>query len=267
VANFLSQSKRLRESHFSGVFNYFRSVFVITIIWYFVSIAVKNHAILPSPFVVASDALSLLLKGEVHQNTLVSLRRLLISFLIAGGIGVPLGILMGLNRWARELIDPVVEILRPISGIAWIPLGLFIFGVGDELPIFIMTYVALFPFLLQTIAGVRQTDTTLIRAALTLGVSQRTIIRQVILPSTVPNILVGARIAAGTCWVALVAAELIGAPSGLGFSIEWYRELLMTSKTISFICYVSLAGYLTDRILRYVNKKLIPWSTDFGKRR
>lgn len=97
--------------------------------------------------------------------------RLALSFVIAAVGGIPLGILMGLSPLADELIDPVVELLRPISGIAWLPLALFIFGVGNELPIFIMTCVALFPILLNTLSGVRQTDPTLIRAARTMGAS------------------------------------------------------------------------------------------------
>ena len=158
----------------------------------------------------------------------------------------------------------LVEILRPISGIAWIPLALFIFGIGNELPIFIITYVALFPFLLNTMAGVRATDRTLVRAARTMGVDQRTIVRHVMIPSALPQILTGARIAGGAAWMSLVAAELIGAPSGLGFAIEWYRQLLMTPKVIAVIVVISLLGYLTDRGLRWLQQRLTPWSTGIG---
>lgn len=245
---------------------YLRSLLALVVLWYLVALLIGNHAILPKPLSVAGELWKLLLSGEVFQHAWISIGRLILSFLIAGLIGVPLGILMGLSALAHDLIDPLVELLRPISGIAWIPLGLFIFGVGHELPVFIMTYVALFPFLLNTNAGVRATDRTLIRAARTMGVDQRVIIRQVVLPSALPHILTGARIAGGGAWMALVAAELIGAPSGLGFAIEWYRQLLMTPKVVAFIIVISVLGYLTDRGLRALQRKLTPWATGIGAR-
>jgi len=247
-------------------FLYLRSLLVLVVLWHLIALVIGNHAILPRPLLVAADLLQLLASGEVAQHAAISLWRLALSFALAGLIGISLGIVMGLSLLAHDLIDPLVELLRPISGIAWIPLGLFIFGVGHELPIFIMTYVALFPFLLNTIAGVRATDRTLIRAARTMGLGRDVIVRQVILPSALPYILTGARIAAGGAWMALVAAELIGAPSGLGFAIEWYRQLLMTPKVIAFIIVISVLGYLTDRGLRALQRRLTPWATGIGAR-
>lgn len=243
---------------------YVRSLAALVIVWQLVAMLVGNHAILPQPLTVFTELAKLLASGEVFASAWISIARLVASFMLAALIGIPLGILMGLSPLARELIDPLVELLRPISGIAWIPLALFIFGVGQELPIFIITYVALFPFLLNTIAGVRATDQTLIRAARTMGVEQSVIVRQVVLPSALPHILTGARIAGGGAWMALVAAELIGAPSGLGFSIEWYRQLLMTPKVIAFIIVISVLGYLTDRALRWLQRRLVPWASGIG---
>jgi ABC-type nitrate/sulfonate/bicarbonate transport system permease component len=234
------------------------------LVWQLVAWSIDNRAILPPPLTVARDLSQLLLSGEVFDAAGTSLWRLAASFVIAVLIGVPLGVLMGLSRLAQELLDPLVEILRPISGIAWLPLALFIFGVGNELPIFIMSYVAIFPILLNTLAGVSQTDPGLIRAARTMGVNQAVIVRQVVLPAALPGILVGIRIAGGACWSALVAAELVGAPSGLGFAIEWYRQLLMTPKVIAFIAVIAVLGYLTDRALRELQRRLTPWATGIG---
>jgi ABC-type nitrate/sulfonate/bicarbonate transport system permease component len=164
----------------STSFLYVRSLLALVVLWQLIAITVDNHVLLPQPLTVAVDLWKLLLSGEVFSNALISVTRLVASFLLAGAIAVPLGLLMGLSPLAHDLIDPVVELLRPISGIAWIPLALFILGVGNELPIFIITYVAVFPFLLNTIAGVRATDRTLVRAARTLGVSHGAIIRQVV---------------------------------------------------------------------------------------
>ncbi len=248
----------------AGALLYLRSLLVLTIIWALIALWVDNHVILPQPLSVAYELFRLTVSGELMLHAAVSLWRLALSYALAALIGIPLGLLMGLWPLANDLLDPVVEILRPISGIAWIPLALFIFGIGNELPVFIITYVALFPFLLNTLAGVRATDRTLVRAARTMGVDQRTIIRHVMLPSALPQILTGARIAGGAAWMSLVAAELIGAPSGLGFAIEWYRQLLMTPKVIAVIVVISLLGYLTDRALRWLQRRLTPWSTGIG---
>jgi len=248
----------------STPFLYARSLLALVVLWHLVALWIGNHAILPQPLSVFQELYKLLVSGEIASHAAVSLWRLFVSFALAGVVGILLGICMGLWTLAHELLDPIVELLRPISGIAWIPLALFIFGVGNELPIFIITYVALFPFLLNTIAGVHATDRTLIRAARTMGIDQRGIIRQVILPSALPQILTGARIAGGAAWMSLVAAELIGAPSGLGFAIEWYRQLLMTPKVIAVILVISILGYLTDRLLRRLQLRLTPWATGIG---
>ena len=171
---------------------------------------------------------------------------------------------MGLSRSADRFLDPVVELLRPISGIAWIPLGLFIFGVGDVLPVFIMVYVAFFPLLLNTISGVRNVDQRLVNAARTMGVHGWPLMRQVIVPAALPTIMVGFRLAFAGAWAAVIAAELIGAPSGLGFAIEWYRQLLMTPKVFAFIVVIGVVGYLCDLALRALQRRLTPWAEGMG---
>jgi ABC-type nitrate/sulfonate/bicarbonate transport system permease component len=248
----------------SGPAVYLRSILALLLVWHLVAITIGNQAILPTPWMVARDLWRLLLNGEIAEASATSLWRLAFSFFLAAAIGIPLGILMGLSRLANDLIDPLVELFRPISGIAWLPLAMFIFGVGNELPIFIMTYVALFPILLNTLSGVIHVEPSLLRAAQTMGVSRWTTIRHIVLPSALPNILVGVRLAGGACWSALVAAELVGAPSGLGFAIEWYRQLLMTPKVIAFIAVIALLGYLTDRMLRTLQRRLTPWATGIG---
>ena len=247
-----------------GFVVYVRSLLVLVLVWHGLALWIGNPVMLPQPASVVFELYRLVASGELLAHALVSVWRLVLSFLLAGLIGIPLGICMGLSATAHDLLDPLIELLRPISGIAWIPLALFIFGIGNQLPIFIITYVALFPFVLNTVAGVAATDRTLVRAARTMGLDQATIVRQVVLPSALPQILTGARIAGGAAWMSLVAAELIGAPSGLGFAIEWYRQLLMTAKVIAVILAISLLGYLTDRLLRELQRRLTPWATGIG---
>ncbi len=215
---------------------------------------------LPSPPAVVSALLDLAQDGELFDNVSVSFVRLLLSMAAAALLAVPLGFAMGLSERVNSYVDPLLEMLRPISGIAWIPLGLFIFGIGGTLPVFIMAYVAFFPMLLNTVAGVRGTDRKLVAAARTMGVSPLRIVRLVVLPGALPAILGGVRIAFAGAWAAIIAAELIGSPSGLGFAIEWYRELLMSPNVFAYIMVVSAVGYACDLLLRLLRRWLTPWA-------
>jgi ABC-type nitrate/sulfonate/bicarbonate transport system permease component len=241
-----------------------RSFAIFIAAWWLLSVWTASPIQLPSPFRVAAALWSLAVSGELFEHALISTTRLAISLVVAALLAVPLGFLMGLSREADRFIDPVVELLRPISGIAWIPLGLFIFGVGDTLPVFIMVYVAFFPLLLNTVAGVRSVDGRLVAAARTMGVGRWAMLRQVVVPAALPTIMVGFRLAFAGAWAAVIAAELIGAPSGLGFAIEWYRQLLMSPKVFGFIVVIGVVGYLCDLSLRALQRWLTPWAEGTG---
>ena len=241
-----------------------RSYAVFVGVWYLLFLWNGNPIQLPSPFRVAAAIWQLAASGELFEHALISTTRLVIALVIATLVAVPLGFLMGLYRSADRFIDPVVELLRPISGIAWIPLALFIFGVGDVLPVFIMVYVAFFPLLLNTISGVRNVDPRLVNAARTMGVHGWPLMHQVIVPGALPTIMVGFRLAFAGAWAAVIAAELIGAPSGLGFAIEWYRQLLMSPKVFAFIAIIGGVGYLCDLALRALQRRLTPWAEGTG---
>ena len=219
-----------------------------------------NPVLLPSPLRVAGALWGLALDLELFQNAAISLGRMLLSLVLAATLAIPLGFMMGMSRLAEDLVDPIVEGLRPISGIAWIPLGLFIFGIGNALPIFIMTYAAFFPILLGTIAGVHAVDRRLVNAARTMGLARPTIITRVILPASLPPLLVALRLGVASAWTAVVAAELIGAPSGLGYAVEWYRDLLMTPQVMAFIATIGVLGFSCDAALRWLNRVLTPWT-------
>ncbi len=235
------------------------SVACFLLLWWAVALWTASPIQLPTPPAVFLALVDLAQSGELFDNTWISFQRLLISMGVATVLAVPLGFAMGLSPRVNSYIDPLMEMLRPISGIAWIPLALFIFGIGGTLPVFIMAYVAFFPILLNTVAGVRGTDRTLIAAARTMGVPRSRIIRLVVLPGAVPTIMVGVRIALASAWAAIIAAELIGSPSGLGFSIEWYRELLMSANVFAYIVVVSAVGYACDLLLRLLRARLTPW--------
>lgn len=237
-----------------------RAFAVFLALWQAMHLWNGNPLQLPSPLAVASAMWDLALGGELLQHASISASRLLIALCIAIALAVPLGFFMGLSPRAESYIDPLVEMLRPISGIAWLPLALFIFGIGNTLPVFIMVYVGFFPILLNTVAGVRQVDRRLVAASQTMGVGRAATLRYVIVPAALPSVMVGVRLAFAGSWAAIVAAELIGAPSGLGFAIEWYRQLLMTPKVFGFIAVIGVVGYLCDLGLRTLQRRLTPWT-------
>ena len=238
---------------------YLRAMAVFLVVWHLGSQWIGNPILLPSPVAAADALFHLFVTGAILGNLAASLQRLVIGFGLAIVVGVPVGFLMGISPLAGDLLDPIIELLRPISGIAWIPLGMFILGVGEALPTAIMFYGAFFPVVINTIVGVRSVNPRLLQAAAALGLGRAARIRQVVLPAALPNVLVGARLGAGAAWMAMVAAELIGAPTGLGFAIEWYRELLMTPSVLALVFLIGLLGYLFDRLLRALARWLTPW--------
>jgi len=244
---------------FASVGIYLRTMLVAALVWAAISWKVGNPVLLPPPWSVAEALFELAQELELFQNAAISLGRMLLSLSVASLLAIPLGFFMGRSRIAEEMIDPVVEGLRPISGIAWIPLALFIFGIGNALPVFIMTYAAFFPILLGSIAGVRGVDRRLVDAARTMGVPRATIVTRVIVPAAIPPLLVAVRLGTAAAWTAVVAAELIGAPSGLGYAIEWYRGLLMTPKVMAYIATIGILGFACDALLRRLNRTLTPW--------
>lgn len=241
-----------------------RTFAIFIALWAATAAWVSSPIQMPGPDSVFSALVGLAKSGELFNHALISTSRLAISMVVATALAVPLGFFMALNRTANGFIDPVIELLRPISGIAWIPLGLFIFGVGGTLPVFIMVYVAFFPLLLNTVDGVLGVDPKLMAAARTMGVGRRARLLQIAVPAATPSIMVGFRISFASAWAAIIAAELIGSPNGLGFAIEWYRQLLMSPKVFAFIVVIGLVGYLCDVGLRKLVRKLTPWADEAG---
>lgn len=245
-----------------GLLVYLRTMAVFALAWYGLSLFVGSRLLLPSPLLVLDALRQSALDGELQRNAGISLLRLVIAVGAAAVTAIPLGIAMGLSRAWRDAFDLLVEMLRPIAGIAWIPLALFILGIGNRLPVFIMFYSAFFPLVIGTAAGVRNVDPRLIAASATMGVTGGVRIRHVILPAALPTIMVSLRLAVAAAWTAVVAAELVGAPSGLGYAIEYYRSMLATPTVMAFIAVIGLLGFVTDAGLRALERRLMPWAKD-----
>jgi len=230
--------------------------------WQFVSARVLNETtriLLPPPSVVAATAWDLIVSGELVHQLSASLRREFVAFLWAL-MAIPLGVAMGWWKAFNEQVDPLVEILRPIPPLAWIPLSILWFGVGDLQNEFIILLGIFFPILLNTMGGVRVVDPNLVRAARCLGSSEWTVLSRVVVLAALPQIVTGIRIGLGVGWMALVAAELVGANSGLGFMINDARTILRTDIVIVGMITIGLVGLALDSIVRLMMAALMPWS-------
>ncbi|RZA36559.1 MAG: ABC transporter permease [Lysobacteraceae bacterium] len=190
----------------------------IVAIWW-AAIVYSGSLIFPSPQQVASGALELARDGTLWQHIGASLIRVATGFLLALVVALPLGLWMGRVDGAYRTLNPVFQIMRPISPIAWIPIAILWFGVGDVAPVFLIFLAAVFPLIVQTSAGVHAIDGRYLRAAENFGVPRAKLFRQVIVPAVLPEVLTGMRIALGVAWLVVVAAEMIVRSSGLGFLI------------------------------------------------
>jgi ABC-type nitrate/sulfonate/bicarbonate transport system permease component len=217
--------------------------------------------LLPSPSTLVVTAGKMIASGELLHHLAASLRRETVAFLLAL-VAVPLGIAMGWWRGAHEQLYPVFEILRPIPPLAWIPLSILWFGLGDIQNQFIIFLGMVFPILLNTVSGVSQVDRNLVRAARSLGAGEAALLRRVVLKAALPQIVIGLRVGLGFGWMALVAAELVGANSGLGFLINDARSLLRTDIVVVGMLAIGITGLIIDFGLRRLAGLLLPWSRD-----
>ena len=230
-------------------------------LWQVVSVAANNSTLVPPPLLVFEAWISLW-HEELPNDILASLVHLGIGY----GLGIAIGLLLALLAARFELveiiIDPIVEILRPISAIAWIPLAILMFGIGRGVPVFLIFYAAIFPVFINTLAGIKQVDPRLVQAAEMLGASRQLIVTHVVMPAALPLILAGARLSLGVAWMAMVAAELTGADSGLGWRIFWYQEFFAMDKVMAVILTIGILGYIFDTLLRALQARITRWSPD-----
>ncbi|WP_409277610.1 taurine ABC transporter permease TauC [Pseudomonas defluvii] len=218
---------------------------------------------LPSPAAVLSKAWLLLTQGYMEstlwQHLGASLGRIGLALGAAIVSAIPIGIAIGHNRIARGILDPLIEFYRPIPPLAYLPLIVIWCGIG-ELSKVLLIYLAIFaPIAIATATGVRTVDPAKLRAAQSLGATRAQLIRHVILPSALPDILTGVRIGLGVGWSTLVAAELIAATSGLGFMVQSAAQFLVTDVVVLGILVIALIAFALEMSLRALQCKLVPW--------
>jgi NitT/TauT family transport system permease protein len=232
------------------------------------AVAITGTRLIPSPWEVAvmmydfsfggiyDDAFS----GTILTHIWKSMTRVYGGFFLAAVIAIPLGLMIGRLKILRQLLDPTINLLRPIPVTAWLPLSMIFFGLGPNAAIFLVFLGAFYPILLNTMFGVRSVDVRLFEAAAMLGCSGSAMFRQVVLPASLPAIFNGLRIAHGFAWILIVVGEMTGVPTGLGSVVMDGRTLSRTDLVITGMIVIGVCGFLTDRVIVLVSNRVLQWS-------
>ncbi len=218
-----------------------------------------NFAHVPAPTAVARAAVTFFQSPKAVRHIASSVKRVVTGFALATMLAIPLGLLIGQARWAEDILFTPLEILRPIPGVAWIPLAILMFATSEQSMIFICFIGAFFPILISTIHGVETLDRRLVNAAQSLGARNVNILFEVVLPGALPAIVTGLTIGTGSCWLLVVTAEMVAGQFGIGYftwesySLQNYPEIVLGMLIIGVL------GMASSAAVRFVGDRLMPW--------
>ncbi len=240
------------------------SIAGIIFVWWLVThMGWVKPLFLPSPGAVFGKFVDVWTKGFTNtsfpEHVGVSAARVFGAFLLACLIGIPLGIAMGMSPFIRGVFDPPLEFYRPIPPLAYLPLMIIWFGIGETSKVLLIFLSVLAPVALGARSGVKSAAIEQIHAAYSFGASRWQVMLQVILPSALPEILTAMRIGIGFGWTTLVAAEMVAATKGLGYMVLTASQFLQTSTVIMGIIVIAIIAYAFDLLMRFVERKLVPW--------
>jgi taurine transport system permease protein len=214
---------------------------------------------LPPPSAVFAKAVAMVHDGTLLGNVLASARRVMVGFLAATLVAIPLGIVLGTSVYARAVFDPILSLLRPLPSMSWIPLSLLWFGITETQKYSIVFMGTFAPALVYVIEATRSIDPLLIRAAQNLGASRWQVMREVILPGSLPQILSGLKVILGLAWTCVISAELVAAREGLGFLIMNGKEFFQTEVVVLGMVLISITVLITDFVFRAIENRVLRW--------
>ncbi|QDR79286.1 ABC transporter permease [Sporomusa termitida] len=239
-------------------------IMIVVLVWELAPrLELVDSFLLPPFSEVIQSLFRIIASGEIFKHFSISISRSLTGFFIGIGIAIPLGIFMGWYSKLEEVVDPLVQACRNSSVLALYPVFLLFFGLGETSKMAIIIWGTIWPSLLNTISGVKNTDPLLIKAARSMGVSKLTLLYKVIAPSALPSILTGVRLSAASSILVLVAAEMIGANAGLGFMIFYFQERYAVPEMYAGIITMSLLGVTVNYLLVALEKRLTGWKEKF----
>lgn len=233
------------------------SLTLLIFIWEIVVLTGRYEpSLLPSPFKVLEGLGELIKDGTLATHFQVSLLRFLTGYLTASVAGIVLGLILGSYGKVWAFIDPVVQVLRPVSPIAWFPFIVLWFGIGDLPAVVIIFIAAFYPVLLSTISGVKKVDPIYLKVAQNFGIKQPHLLTKIIFPAAFPLITNGLYMALGSAWVFLVAGEMVGAQSGLGYLIIDARNSIRSDLVLAGIICIGITGFLLDKTIRLLENRI-----------
>lgn len=199
--------------------------------------------------------------GTWLSNVAYSTRRVLQGFGLAAVIAIPLGLMIGWNRLVAKLVDPTIQLFRPVPITAWLPFAIAVFGIYDASALFLIGLGAFYPVVVNTTHGVRDTNLLLLRAARMMGAPPRTVLGKVVFPSALPSIFTGLRLGVGVAWTAVIVAEMIAVKSGLGYVLWDAYYVGRMDICVATMFSVGILGYLSDRVIVAASRFVLRWRT------
>lgn len=245
---------------------------VVLLLGWWAATALRPGGLIPSPHEVGialwdlafggiyDDAFSQMLLPDL----IASAGRVYGAFILAAALALPLGMLIGRLNIVKELLEPTLQVLRPVPVTAWLPLSMIMFGIGPKSAFFLVALGAFYPILVNTVFAVRSVEPRLFEAAQMLGVSPARLFPKVVLPASLPGIFTGLRLGLGFAWVVIVVGEMTGVQTGLGAMIMDARQLSRTEIVIAGMAVIGVAGFLSDYAVVMLGRRLLAWSPQHG---
>jgi ABC-type nitrate/sulfonate/bicarbonate transport system permease component len=233
------------------------SLLIGVIVWQVLSTFVFNPFLIPPPLKVLRTAVPMVLSGEIPMDAAVSMTRILVGFFTGSLVGIVLGVLLGRVKILHELLDPILELLRYLSPTAMIPIAVIWFGIGEMSKYFLIFWGTFFIVVINTTAGVWRAPITRQRAAECLGASKLEIFLLVAIPSAIPYIVTGMRVAMASSFMSIIPAEILAADSGIGYLLQKSSMLLQTDRIFVALLTICLLGFVVDRLFRLFVEKVL----------
>ena len=233
-------------------------------LWAVLAVANQNAnwfppVLFPPPWDILKRGAAMAASGELQAHILISLDRVLKGFAIGAVSAVVIGMLVGRSQMAQNFLESILEMLRPIPPLAFLPLMVIWLGIGEMSKVIFIAYTSFFPVFTTTVEGIKYVDPLLIRAAQSLGAKERDIFRYVVLPAALPNVIVGLRLGFAISFFVIVAAEFIAADSGLGYLINDARTFFLVDRMLLGAVVIGFLGFFFNWILKRAERMLLPW--------
>jgi NitT/TauT family transport system permease protein/taurine transport system permease protein len=248
---------RLATGPLRGALLSVASLCIAFLLWQFLSTFVFNPFLIPPPVEVIRTAIPMLLSGEIGADVAISMTRVLVGFVTGSLAGIALGVLLGRIRLLHDLLDPIMELLRYLSPTAMIPIAVIWFGIGEMSKYFLIFWGTFFIVLINTTAGVWRAPIARQRAAECLGANQLQIFVMVVIPSAVPYIVTGMRVAMASSFMSIIPAEILAADSGIGYLLQKSSLLLQTNRIFVALLTICILGFVVDRLFRFLVDRVL----------